>query len=37
VFDDDIPHLEGGIPILDQFLESPFEVPFAPLEEDPST
>jgi hypothetical protein len=26
-FDDEIPHLEGGIPILGQSLESPFEAP----------
>jgi hypothetical protein len=32
-FDDEIPHLEGGIPILDQSLESPFEAPSPPLEE----
>jgi hypothetical protein len=32
-FDDEIPHLEGGIPILDQSMESPFEAPFPPREE----
>jgi hypothetical protein len=32
-FDDDIPHLEGGIPILGQSLESPFEAPSPPHEE----
>jgi hypothetical protein len=36
-FDDEIPHFEGGIPILDQCLESPFEVPYPPHEEDLST
>jgi hypothetical protein len=32
-FDDEIPHLEGGIPILGQYLESPFEAPYSPHEE----
>jgi hypothetical protein len=36
-FDDEIQHLEGRIPILDQPLESPFEVPSPPHEEDPTT
>jgi hypothetical protein len=36
-FDNEIPHLEGGIPILDQSLESPFEVPSPPHVEDPTT
>jgi hypothetical protein len=27
-FDNEIPHLEGGIPILDQSLEYPFEIPY---------
>jgi hypothetical protein len=36
-FDDEIPHLEGGIPILDQSLESPFEAPSPPHEEVPTT
>jgi len=36
-FDDEIPHLEGGVPILDQSLESPFEVRSSPHEEDPTT
>jgi transposase InsO family protein len=36
-FDDEIPHLEGGIPILDQSLESPFEAPSPPHEEVPAT
>jgi hypothetical protein len=31
--DDEIPHLEGGIPILGQSLESPFEAPSSPHEE----
>jgi hypothetical protein len=31
-FDDEIPQLEGGIPILDQSLESPFEEPSPPHE-----
>jgi hypothetical protein len=35
--DDEIRHLEGGIPILDQSLESPFEVPSPPHEEDTTT
>jgi hypothetical protein len=26
-FDDEIPHIEGGIPILDKYLEYPFEAP----------
>jgi hypothetical protein len=32
-----IPHLEGGIPILGQSLESPFEAPSSPHEEVPTT
>jgi hypothetical protein len=32
-FDGEIPHLEGGIPILGQSLESPFEAPSSPHEE----
>ena len=36
-FDNEIPHLEGWIPILDQFMESPFEVPSPPHVEDPTT
>jgi hypothetical protein len=36
-FDDEIPHLKGGIPILDQTLESFFEMPPPPHEEDPTT
>jgi hypothetical protein len=36
-FDDEIPHLEGGIPILDQSLESPFEAPSPLLGEVPAT
>jgi hypothetical protein len=36
-FDDEIPHIEGGVPILNQSLEFPFEVPSSPHEEDPST
>jgi hypothetical protein len=32
-FDDEIPHLEGGIPILGQSLESPFKAPSSPHEE----
>lgn len=36
-FDDEIPHLERGVPILDQSLESPFEVPSPPHEENPAT
>jgi hypothetical protein len=32
-FDDEIPHLEGGIPILGQSLKSPFEAPSSPHEE----
>jgi hypothetical protein len=32
-FDVDIPHLEGGIPILVQSLESPFVAPSPPHEE----
>jgi hypothetical protein len=35
-FDDEIPHIEGGIPILYHSLESPFEVPSPPHEEYPS-
>jgi hypothetical protein len=31
-FDDDIPHLEGGIPIFGQSLESYFEAPSSPHE-----
>jgi hypothetical protein len=36
-FDDEIPHVEGGIPILGQSLESPFEAPSSTLEEFPTT
>jgi hypothetical protein len=36
-FDDEIPHLEGQIPILDYSMESPFEVPSHPHVEDPTT
>jgi hypothetical protein len=36
-FDYEIPHLEGGIPILGQSLESPFEAPSSPHEEVPTT
>jgi hypothetical protein len=36
-FDDEIPHLEGGMPLLDQYLESPFEAPSPPHEEVPTT
>jgi hypothetical protein len=36
-FYDEIPHLEGWIPILSQSLESPFEAPSSPHEEFPST
>jgi hypothetical protein len=36
-FDDEIPHLEGGIPILGQSLESPYEAPSFPHEEVPAT
>jgi hypothetical protein len=36
-FDDEIPHLEGGIPILDQSIESTFEAPSPPHEEFPAT
>jgi hypothetical protein len=32
-FDDEIPHLEGGIHVLGQSLESPFEAPSSPQEE----
>ena len=32
-FDDEIPHLEGGILILGQSLEYPFEAPYFPHEE----
>jgi hypothetical protein len=35
-FDDEIPHLEEGIPILDQSLESPFETPSSPHEKVPT-
>jgi hypothetical protein len=31
-FDDEIPHIEGGIPILGQYMESPFEAPSSPHE-----
>jgi hypothetical protein len=30
-FDDEIPRIEGGIPILGQYLEYPFEEPSSPL------
>jgi hypothetical protein len=36
-FDDEISHLEGGIPFLGQSLESPFEAPSSPHEEVPAT
>jgi hypothetical protein len=36
-FDDEILHLEGGIPILGLSLESPFEAPSSPHEEVPAT
>jgi hypothetical protein len=36
-FDNEIPHLEGGVPILDQYLESDFEVPYPPCVDDPNT
>jgi hypothetical protein len=36
-FDDEIPHIEGGIPILGETLESPFEAPSSPHEEVLST
>jgi hypothetical protein len=36
-FDNEIPHLEGGVLILDQCLESPFEVPSPRHVEDPTT
>jgi len=36
-FDNEIPHLEDGIPISDQSLESPFKVPSPPHVEDPTT
>jgi hypothetical protein len=36
-FDNEIPHLEGVIPILDQSLESPFEVSSPSRVEDPTT
>jgi hypothetical protein len=36
-FDDEIPHLEGGVPVLCQSLESPFEAPSSPHEEVPAT
>jgi len=32
-FDDEIPYLEAHIPILDQYLEYPFESPYPPYEE----
>jgi adenylate kinase family enzyme len=32
-FDDDIPHIEGGNPILGKYLEYPFEAPPSPHEE----
>jgi hypothetical protein len=32
-FDDEIPHIEGGIPILGQSLEYPFVAPYSPHEE----
>jgi len=32
-FDDEIPHIEGGIPILGQSLESSFKAPYSPYEE----
>jgi hypothetical protein len=35
--DNEIPHLEGGISILGQSSESPFEVPSPPQVEDPTT
>ena len=35
--DNKIPHIEGGIPILDQSLESPFEAPYSPHEQVSST
>jgi hypothetical protein len=31
--DDEIPHLEGGVPILGQSLKSPFVEPYPPHEE----
>jgi hypothetical protein len=36
-FDDDIPYIEWGIPILGQYLESPFQEPYSPHEEVPTT
>jgi hypothetical protein len=36
-FDDEIPHIEGGIPILGQSEESPFVAPSPPHEEVPAT
>jgi hypothetical protein len=36
-FDDEISHIEGGIPILRQSLESLFEAPSSPHEEVPAT
>ena len=36
-FDNKIPHLEGGIPILDQYLEAPFTISSPPREEVPTT
>ena len=36
-FYDEIPHLEGGIPILGQSMESPFVAPSSPHEEVPTT
>jgi hypothetical protein len=35
-FDDEIPHIKWGIPILGQYLESPFESPTSPHEEVPA-
>jgi hypothetical protein len=32
-FDDEIPHLKGGISIMGQYLKSPFEAPYSPHEE----
>jgi hypothetical protein len=32
-FDDELPHMEGGIPILGQSMESPFVAPSPPHEE----
>jgi hypothetical protein len=36
-FDDEIPHLEGEIPILGKYMESSFEVPYSPHDEVPTT